>query len=230
MSRPKSDRSSRGVQRPSCSRAETAYQQLKHDILEGVYIPRQRLVETDIAAQLNVSRATLRVVLTRLQHEGLVEIQPNRGAQVRALSVAEAAEILQAREVLEGLVAALAAERATPDQLLALRDMVTQMEQTLSADDLIGLFPLAGRFHQIVIEAAHQAVVARLLDMLHAPLIRHQFRIILVPGRKEASLAEFRDILSCLEQRDAAGAERAMRHHMAQLGQCLQQASHLPIN
>jgi DNA-binding GntR family transcriptional regulator len=203
---------------------------LKHDILEGVYIPRQRLVETDIAAQLNVSRATLRVVLTRLQHEGLVEIQPNRGAQVRALSVAEAAEILQAREVLEGLVAALAAERATPDQLLALRDMVTQMEQTLSADDLIGLFPLAGRFHQIVIEAAHQAVVARLLDMLHAPLIRHQFRIILVPGRKEASLAEFRDILSCLEQRDAAGAERAMRHHMAQLGQCLQQASHLPIN
>jgi DNA-binding GntR family transcriptional regulator len=203
---------------------------LKHDILEGVYTPRQRLVETDIAAQLNVSRATLRVVLTRLQHEGLVEIQPNRGAQVRALSVAEAAEILQAREVLEGLVAALAAERATPDQLLALRDMVTQMEQTLSADDLIGLFPLAGRFHQIVIEAAHQAVVARLLDMLHAPLIRHQFRIILVPGRKEASLAEFRDILSCLEQRDAAGAERAMRHHMAQLGQCLQQASHLPIN
>jgi DNA-binding GntR family transcriptional regulator len=179
---------------------------------------------------LNVSRATLRVVLTRLQHEGLVEIQPNRGAQVRALSVAEAAEILQAREVLEGLVAALAAEQATPEQLLALRDLVAQMEQTLSADDLIGLLPLASRFHQIVIEAAHQAVVARLLDMLHAPLIRHQFRIILVPGRKAASLAEFRDILSCLEQRDAAGAERAMRHHMAQLGKCLQQASRLPIS
>ena len=230
MSRPKSDRSSRGAQRPSCSRAETAYQQLKHDILEGAYTPRQRLVETDIAAQLNVSRATLRVVLTRLQHEGLVEIQPNRGAQVRALSVAEAAEILQAREVLEGLVAALAAEQATPEQLLALRDLVAQMEQTLSADDLIGLLPLASRFHQIVIEAAHQAVVARLLDILHAPLIRHQFRIILVPGRKAAALAEFRDILSCLEQRDAAGAERAMRHHMAQLGQCLQQASRLPIN
>jgi DNA-binding GntR family transcriptional regulator len=230
MLRPKRDRSSRGAQRPSCSRAEAAYQQLKHDILEGVYTPRQRLVETDIAAQLNVSRATLRVVLTRLQHEGLVEIQPNRGAQVRAFSVEEAAEILQAREVLEGLVAARAAEQATPKQLRALRDVVTQMEQTLSADDLIGLFPLASRFHQIVIEAAQQTVVARLLDMLHAPLIRHQFRIILVPGRKEASLAEFRDILSCLEQRDAAGAERAMRHHMAQLGQCLQQASRLPIS
>ncbi|MDH3598766.1 MAG: GntR family transcriptional regulator [Candidatus Tectomicrobia bacterium] len=230
MARPKTDRSSRGAERPSCSRVETAYQQLKHDILEGICTPRQRLVETDIAAQLNVSRATLRVVLTRLQHEGLVEIQPNRGAQVRALSVEEAAEILQARGVLEGLAASLAAEQATSAQLLALRDLVTEMEQTLSAGDLIGLLPLASRFHQMVIEAAHQSVVARLLDMLHAPLIRHQFRIILVPGRKEASLAEFRDILRCLEKRDATGAERAMRHHMEQLSQSLQPASRLPIS
>ena len=230
MSQPKAARSSRGSEKASCGRAETAYQQLKHDILEGIYTPRQRLVETDIAAQLNVSRATLRVVLTRLQHDGLVDIQPNRGAQVRALSLEEAAEILQAREALEGLAASLAAKKATPDQLGALRDLVTEMEHTLSADDLVGLLPLASRFHQVVIEAADQSVVAQLLDRLHAPLIRHQFRIILVPGRKEASLAEFRDILSHLEKRDAAGAEQAMRHHMAQLGQSLQQASYLPIS
>ncbi len=230
MSRPKSDRSSPGADRPACSRAETAYQQLKDDILEGVYTPRQRLVETDIAAQLNISRATLRVVLTRLQHEGLVEIQPNRGAQVRALSVEEAAEIFQVREALEGLAASLAAKQVTPGQLLALRDLVTQMEDILNAGDLIGLLPLASRFHQIVIEAANQSVISQLLDMLYAPLIRHQFRIILVPGRKEASLAEFRDILTCLEQRDAAGAERAMRHHLVQLGRSLYQASQLPIS
>ena len=230
MVQPKTDDSSRGAEKASCSRVETAYQRLKHDILEGIYTPRQRLVETDIAAQLSVSRATLRVVLTRLQHDGLVEIQPNRGAQVRALSVEEASEILQAREVLEGLAASLAAEKATPDQLAALRDLVAEMEQTLNADDLVGLLPLASRFHQIVIEAADQSVVAQLLERLHAPLIRHQFRIILVPGRKEASLAEFRDILSYLEQRDAAGAERAMRYHMAQLVRGLQQASRLPIH
>ncbi len=142
----------------------------------------------------------------------------------------EAAEILQAREALEGLAAALAAEKVTDDQLLALRELVNEMEQTLGADDLIGLLPLASRFHRIIIEAADQSVVAQLLDMLHAPLIRHQFRIILVPGRKEASLAEFRDILSCLETRDAAGAERAMRHHLEQLGRSLHQASRLPVS
>jgi DNA-binding GntR family transcriptional regulator len=65
--------------------------------------------------------------------------------------------------------------------------------------------------------------------MLHAPLVRHQFRIILLPGRRDASLAEHCEILAALEQQDAARAEQAMRRHMAQLRQSLQQASHLPI-
>jgi DNA-binding GntR family transcriptional regulator len=208
---------------------EATYQQLKRDILGGVYTPRQRLVETDIAQALGVSRATLRAALIRLQHEGFIEIQPNRGAQVRAFSVEEAARILQVREVLEGLAAARAADLATPAQIAALRGIVTEMEKTLAADDLLGHLPLVGRFHQVIIEAADNEFIDQFLSMLRAPLIRHQFRIILVPGRKEESLAEHRDILTYIEQRDASGAERAMRRHVAQLRSSLQQASHLPI-
>jgi DNA-binding GntR family transcriptional regulator len=198
--------------------------------MEGVYTPRQRLVETDIAQALGVSRATLRTVLLRLQHEGLVEIQPNRGAQVRAFSVEEATRILQVREVLEGLAAALAAELATGTQLAELRSIVAQMEKTLSAGDLLGQLPLASRFHKIIIEAAGNECIDQFLSVLHAPLMRHQFRIILLPGRKDASLAEHREILAYVEQHDAAGAEQAMRRHMAQLRSSLQQAGHLPLS
>jgi DNA-binding GntR family transcriptional regulator len=198
--------------------------------MEGVYTPRQRLVETDIAATLGVSRATLRTVLIRLQHEGLIDIQPNRGAQVRAFSVAEAVQILQVREVLEGLAAALAAEKATPVQLAELRRIVEAMEKTLAADDLLGQLPLADRFHRVIVEAAAHPFIDKFLTTLHAPLLRHQFRIILVPGRKDLSLAEHRDILRALEQRDTVAAEQAMRRHMAQLRSSLQQASHLPIS
>jgi DNA-binding GntR family transcriptional regulator len=197
--------------------------------MEGVYTPRQRLVETDMAQALGVSRATLRAVLIRLQHEGFIEIQPNRGAQVRAFSVEEATRILQVREVLEGLAAALAAEQATPAQLAELRRIITEMENTLAAGDLLGQLPLAGRFHRVIIEAAANEFVEQFLGMLHAPLVRHQFRIILLPGRRDASLAEHGAILTALEQRDAARAEQAMRRHMAQLRSSLQQASHLPI-
>lgn len=218
-----------GAERPACSRAESAYQRLKQDIMEGIYTPRQRLVETEIAAALGISRATLRSVLVRLQHDGLIELQPNRGAQVRAFSVEEATRILQVREVLEGLAAALAAEKATAAQLAELRSMVTEMEARLAADDLPGLLPLAGRFHQIIVEAADHEFINQFLGMIHAPLVRHQFRIILVPGRKDASLAEHQAIVDALERRDAAGAEQAMRYHVAQLRSKLQQASPLPL-
>jgi len=215
----------RGAKPPVCSRVEVTYQRLKRDIMEGVYTPRQRLIETDIAPLLGVSRATLRAALLRLQHEGFVEIQPNRGAQVRAFSVEEATRILQVREVLEGLAAGLAAEKATAAQLAELYDIVVEMEKTLAADDLLGHLPLVGRFHQRMIEMAGNEFIDQFLSMLRAPLIRHQFRVILVPGRKDESLAEHREILSYLTGRDATGAERAMRLHIAALRNSLQQAN-----
>ncbi|HSF29079.1 MAG TPA: GntR family transcriptional regulator [Candidatus Tectomicrobia bacterium] len=220
----------RGAERSPSSRVETAYQRLKDDIIAGVYTPRQRLIETEIAPVLGVSRATLRAALIRLQHEGLVEIQPNRGAQVRSFSVEEATRILQVREVLEGLAAALAAAKATPAQLSELHDIVAEMEHTLAADDLLGHLPLVGRFHQRIIEVSGNEFIEQFLGMLRAPLIRHQFRVILVPGRKDESLTEHRDILTHLTRHDAGGAERAMRRHIAQLRNSLQQASHLPIH
>jgi DNA-binding GntR family transcriptional regulator len=216
----------REAKRPVCSRVDVTYQRLKRDIMEGVYTPRQRLIETDIAPLLGVSRATLRAALLRLQHEGFVEIQPNRGAQVRAFSVEEATRILQVREVLEGLAAGLAAEKATAAQLAELHDIVVEMEKTLAADDLLGHLPLVGRFHQRMIEMAGNEFIEQFLSMLRAPLIRHQFRVILVPGRKDESLAEHREILSYLTGRDATGAERAMRRHIAALRNSLQQANH----
>lgn len=228
-SRPKAHPPSDGVERPACSRLEATYQRLKRDIMEGVYTPRQHLVETDVAQALGVSRATLRAVLIRLQHEGFVEIQPNRGAQVRSFSVEEATRILQVREVLEGFATALAAEKATPAHLAELRGIVADMEKTLAAGDLLGYLRLVGRFHQVIIEAAAHEFIDQFLHLLHAPLVRHQFRIILVPGRRDKSLAEHREILTYLERHDAAGAEQAMRRHVAQLRSSLQQANHLPI-
>jgi DNA-binding GntR family transcriptional regulator len=225
----KTQPSERGALRQACSRVEVAYQQLKRDIMEGVYTPRQRLIETELAQVLGVSRATLRAALLRLHHEGFVEIQPNRGAQVRSFSVEEATRILQVREVLEGLAAAIAAEQMTSAQLAELRDIVAEMEQKLATDDLLGHLPLVGRFHQRIIEAAGNEFVGQFLGMLRAPLIRHQFRIILTPGRKDESLAEHREILTYLERRDAMGAKQAMRRHIAQLRRSLQQASPLPL-
>ena len=132
------------------------------------------------------------------------------------------------REVLEGLAAGLAAEKVSAAELAELHDIVVEMENTLAADDLLGHLPLVGRFHQRINEIAGNEFIEQFLSILQAPLIRHQFRVILVPGRKEESLTEHREILAYLTSHDAMGAERAMRQHIAGVRNSLQQANHIP--
>ena len=208
---------------------ESAYRRLKCGIIDGVYAPRQHLVEVDAAQELGVSRATVRAVLLRLQQDGLVDIQPNRGARVRSFSVDEAVKILQVCELLEGLAAALAAEKATAEQLVALRTIVGEMETARAAGDLLACSSLNGQFRRILLDAAAHEFLDQILGSLHYPLVRYQFRTILVPGRKERSLAEHREILTCLERQDAAGAERAARRHVARVRETLQHSSELPL-
>src|SRR5213078_2286572 len=84
---------------------------IRDAIVHGEFVPNQRLVEADLSEQFEASRATVRSALVELANEGLVERVQNRGARVRAVSLAEAIEITEVRMALEGLCAAKAAER-----------------------------------------------------------------------------------------------------------------------
>jgi DNA-binding GntR family transcriptional regulator len=203
---------------------EYAYQRLKDAIMNGVYLPHQRLIEAEVTRALGVSRATLRAALIRLHQDGLVEIEANRGAWVRAFSLAEAVEILLVREVLEGLATLLAAGKATSREIRALRGVVDEMEAALAVDDVRRYAALNHQFHKIILETADNEIVQRFLGSLQYPLIRYQFGSILVPGRKDASLAEHREILAALEARDVEAVERAARRHVAQVREAVQRS------
>ena len=86
-------------------------QRLREAIISGRFMPNERLIELQLVNFLATNRANVRTALARLEQEGLVIIEPNRGARVRLVSDVEALEITQARGVLEGLVARQAAER-----------------------------------------------------------------------------------------------------------------------
>lgn len=193
---------------------EHAYQRLRDAIINGSYLPNQRLIEAEVTVALGVSRTTLRAALIRLHEEGLVEIEVNRGAHVRAFSLDEALEILEVREVLEGLAAALACRNATEDDLVSLRGVVEEMKDALAIDDVMRYATLNHRFHRIILDAAGHDIVARILGSLQYPLVRYQFGSILVPGRRDTSLGEHQAILSALEARDSVEAERVARLHV----------------
>jgi DNA-binding GntR family transcriptional regulator len=194
---------------------EEGYERLYQAILRGDFQPNERLIEMDLAQLYNVGRAAIRTTLARLEQDGLVEREPNRGARVRAISEEEAVETLEARAVLEGLAARYAARNVTDADIADLRAIVGEMEARLAEGDLLGISEGNTRLHSRLLEIANNKTVARLIERLHAQHVRSQFRLILVPGRPPRSVAEHRAIVEAVASRDPAAAEAAMRSHLA---------------
>lgn len=195
--------------------ADEGYQRLYQAILRGDFQPNERLIEMELAQRYNVGRAAIRTTLARLEQDGLVEREPNRGARVRALTEQEAVETLEARAALEGLAARYAARNATDADIADLRAIAADMEACLAAGDLIGISEGNSRLHSRLLQIANNKTVARLIERLHAQHVRSQFRIILVPGRPPRSVAEHRAIVEAVASRDPDAAEAAMRAHLA---------------
>ena len=102
-----------------------------------------------------------------------------------------------------------------------MRRIVDAMDRAIAAGDPLHYSSLNGRFHHAIGHASHHATLDHALTSLHFPLIRYQFRTVLSPGRKEASLAEHHEILAALLDRDGPAAERAMRRHLTRVGTVL---------
>ncbi len=192
--------------------ADEGYERLYQAILRGEFQPNERLIEMDLAQLYNIGRAAIRTALARLEQDGLVEREPNRGARVRAISEEEAVETIEARAALEALAARYAARNVTDDDIADLRAIVGEMEARLAEGDLLGISEGNTRLHSRLLQIANNKTVARLIERLHAQHIRSQFRLILVPGRPPRSVAEHRAIVEAVASRDPDAAEAAMRH------------------
>lgn len=183
-------------------------------IADGEFVPNQRLVEADLSERFGASRTNVRTALVQLASEGLVERVQNRGARVRAVSLAEAIEITEVRMALEGLCAAKAAERLTEADRERLREIGDAMRAAVASGDLLGYSELNRRLHNLVLELAGQTTAAAILERLRGQSVRHQFQLAMHPGRPAVSLPQHLEIIEALCAGDAEGAEAAMRRHI----------------
>src|SRR5262245_53862356 len=188
---------------------------LRDDILAGTFPPGERLIELQLTERYGVARAAIRAALVELDSEGLVQREANRGATVRRISVAEAVEITQARAALEGLIARLAAERASEAERAALRALLADMTEAVAEGDSLGYSKLNRRLHGSLCTIARHRVADDLVANLRNRAAPHQFRPALVPGRASQSVAEHRAIVDAVASGDGPAAEAAMRTHLA---------------
>jgi len=193
----------------------TVTQALREAILSGEYAPRQRLVEVDLCERFGTSRFVLRSALQELSVQGLVEFQHNRGARVREISLDEAIEITEVRMLLEGFLAARAAERATKSDAEMLRGIVAEMRAAVSNSELMTYSELNARLHAAVRDIAAHETTSRLLQQLRNQTVRHQFSLSLVPGRPAVSLPQHEAIVAAIVAGNPDDASQAMREHLS---------------
>jgi DNA-binding GntR family transcriptional regulator len=203
-----------GTESPRVVEAVPVVDAIRAAIADGEFVPNQRLVEADLSERFGASRTNVRTALVQLAGEGLVERVQNRGARVRAVSLAEAVEITEVRMALEGLCAAKAAERLTDADRHRLREIGDAMRAAVASGDLLGYSELNRRLHGLVLSLAGQTTAAAILERLRGQSVRHQFRLAMHPGRPAISLPQHLEIIEALCAGDADGAEAAMRRHI----------------
>lgn len=204
-----------------------AYHRLREAIVSGRFQPNQRLVEGSVAEQLGAGRTAVRAALVRLDQEGLVVLEPHRGARVRLIDAREALEIEEVRAALECFLAHRAAARITATHLRELDSLLGEMRERVEAGDSLGYSELNARFHNVIWAAADHPTTTRILGGLKSQSIRFQFQTAMRPGRAARSLAEHEAIVAALRHGDGEEAEQTMRTHLAEVLETLRWAIEL---
>ena len=177
--------------------------------------PGAKLIEQDLSSEFGVSRSVIRGVLSDLEAQGLVEKQPNRGTVVCKIDPESLFEILEIREVLEGLSARLAAHKTTAgdwkDLAKKFGEPCEQMVKNRKYEEYLALIT---ELRKRTVEAAQSRELSKLIDSIYAKIRIVQRRIIILPGRIEQGIKEHREVIKAIMEGDPAKAEKMKRNNL----------------
>lgn len=202
----------------AASGREKAYAYLRENVLTDPDLQGRFLNEQELAADIGVSRTPVREALLLLVSDGLVELIPQRGAYVPAVTGREISELMELRGILESYAARLViAEGLVPAEQM--RDTLQQQAQIPNNDDpedAREFIRLDTLFHQQLIDAAGNELISRTYSKLHVrQILVGVSALFRTGGRRQAVCTEHQDILDALVAGDAARAQEAIDHHLA---------------
>jgi DNA-binding GntR family transcriptional regulator len=189
--------------------------EIEKAILGGELVPGGRVNENALAGHYGVSRGPLREALRTLQAAGLVVSVPNRGYFVRRVDPAEATQIYDVRAALFGLAGETLARRASEDLVAQLRARLDAMDEAARARDFEAYYPLNLAFHDYIVEAAGNPVLAAHYRDLVKRLNLFRARSLVQGGGLAVSNAEHRAMVEAVARRDPAAARETFANHVA---------------
>ena len=189
-----------------------AYTLILEAIDTGLYRPGDRLVESELADRLGVSRTPVREALQRLETQSLLA-RDGRSLIVASLDHNQMAELYVVRAELEGLAAKLAAKHATPEEKRVLQDMVDEDRKIVN--DPNALARANRRFHKQIHLASHNRFLVQQLDLLHRSMALMATTSLAAEGRGMVALQEHQNIVDAIAAGDQDGAFEALRQHIS---------------
>ncbi|HVZ45653.1 MAG TPA: GntR family transcriptional regulator [Ramlibacter sp.] len=206
--------SASGKREPQSLSAEQVCERIRSAILRGELKPGAKLTEQDLAAEFEVSRTPVREAIRQLEVERLVSRTPFVGVTVTRLSPEEVIELLDIREVLEGLVARLAAVNMDAAHLQRLKKSLQQLGASAKKGDVAGYLDHALAFRRVLVECCRSATLAEFVLAIENRLRLAGSRTAMLPGRMEAAIREHEALLDAVARHDGEAAERLNRERI----------------
>jgi len=194
------------------SRGVQAYDLLRSAIATGKLKPGARVLESELAALLKMSRTPVREAIALLETDGLISLDSALGKVVTKLDYQSVMELYAVREVLEATAAALAARNASEIEIATLRNMLELEEQLLG--DPGKLADHNRRFHEAIYYCSHNRYLLKMLQYIQTAMLLLQPAGRTGADRRDTALSEHRAIVSAIALRDPGAAEAAIRTHV----------------
>lgn len=217
---------------------DIAYEVLRCAIVSGEIPSGSRLVETEYAEKLHISRTPLREALQRLEKEGLVENRASsasdksgkRGMVVKAFTVDDVNEIYTIRNALEMLTLPSIIENATAEDIAALRMKLHAMDEPMKNHTVEVLSPMARDFHSTLTGICTKRRVLAMLESQDEYVRRFSAMAIVQEDHLISAHMEHYRLVDLVEARDLQGFEELMRRHIERSREtCIAALASLPM-
>jgi len=192
---------------------EVVHERLRRDILRGAFDPHEPISQVQLAKRLGVSRTPLREALRMLQRDGLIHSEPNRRVRVTALTVADLEQLYAARVVVDSLMARLAVQRLTAEDVAGMGRRLEAMAELAAHHDLEAWDVHHSAFHDLLKLGEGDRLLRIARDLFdHTERYRHVY--LAEPHAWSTAAREHTAIYQACLAGDAVTASRQVARHL----------------
>ncbi|MDN5347544.1 MAG: hypothetical protein PWP65_1108 [Clostridia bacterium] len=195
---------------------DDVYSYLRKSILTGLLKPGERIIETEIASRLGISKSPVREAMRKLEADGLIVIKPRIGGFVVNLTEEDIKEIYEIRQAIEGYAVRLLITKNNNKEIINknLTRILNEYEHAVEIADIFRCNDLDSNFHLYIVKASENKRLIKLALMIYdqAYLVKNMASTI--PGRKKRSLKEHKEIFNAIQRQDYIAAQEAIISHL----------------